>query len=317
MFKFLGTLGNYLGRYFSPDYNIESESVNINTKGIDWANTVPLLMLHLGCFGVIWVGWSPFAVGFCLIFYIIRMFGISAFYHKYFSHRAFHANRFFSFLFAMLGASAIQKGPLWWAALHRHHHMYADTPKDIHSPVISGFWWSHLGWIMANENRRTRVEYIKDWLKFPEIVLLDKFSSLVAISIAALVYFTGDILYHYAPQLHTNGPQLLVWGFFISTIIVSHATFTINSLDHMYGSRRYAMTNTSRNNWLMAILTLGEGWHNNHHHYATAARAGFYWWEIDMCYYMLVFLSWFKIVTDLRPVPVEIREANHINPKKN
>jgi len=156
MFKLLGTFRRYVSRYFNPDYHIESESVNIK-KGIDWVSAVPFLVLHLMCFGVIWVGWSPFAVWFAVIFYLVRMFGITAFYHRYFSHHAFAANRFFSFLFAALGASAVQKGPLWWAAIHRHHHMYADTEKDIHSPKISGFWWSHMGWIMAQENRRTRI----------------------------------------------------------------------------------------------------------------------------------------------------------------
>ncbi len=316
MFKFVKTFISYMGRYFNPDYHIEAESVN-TTKGIDWFNTIPFLLLHLGCFGIIWVGWSPFAVWFCVIFYLVRMFGISAFYHRYFSHHAFKGNRFFSFFFALLGTSAIQKGPLWWAAIHRHHHMYADTEKDLHSPVISGFWWSHIGWIMATENRRTRIEYIKDWLKFPELVILDKYSGFIPLIMGLLVYWTGDILYHHAPQLHTNGWQLLVWGFALSTIITSHATFTINSLDHMYGSRRYNLTNTSRNNWLMAIFTLGEGWHNNHHHYPLTARAGFYWWEYDIVYYILTMLSWLRIVTDLKQLPVEIREDNHVQNQNN
>ncbi len=315
MFKFLKDFGGYIDRYFSPDYNLESDSINVK-KGIDWFSTLPFIILHLGCFGVIWVGWSPFAVWFAVIFYLIRMFGITACYHRYFSHHAFKANRFFSFLMAALGASAVQKGPLWWAAIHRHHHMYADTEKDVHSPKMRGFWWSHIGWVMATENRRTRIEYLKDWLKFPELVFLDKFSGAIPFIVGYLVYLTGVLLSRYAPGLHTSGGQLLVWGFFISTVFCSHMTFSINSFDHMYGSRRYEMTNTSRNNWFFAILTLGEGWHNNHHHYATTAKAGFFWWEIDITYYILVFLSWFKIVTDLRPLPDDVRDSDLVKPKQ-
>lgn len=312
--KWVNDFLNYINRYFNPDYNIEAESVNV-TKGIDWVSAIPFLLMHLMCFGVIWVGWSPLAVWFAVIFYLVRMFGITAFYHRYFSHKAFKANRFFSFLFALLGASAIQKGPLWWAAIHRHHHRYADTELDVHSPKISGFWWSHIGWIMATENRRTRIEYLKDWLKFPELVFLDKASGAIPVIIGYLVYLTGDILHHHAPQLHTNGWQLLIWGFFISTVFCSHMTFSINSIDHMYGTRRYNLPNTSRNNVIAAILTLGEGWHNNHHHYAVTAKAGFYWWEIDITYYLLVVLSWFKIVTDLWPLPPGKREENLLKPK--
>jgi stearoyl-CoA desaturase (delta-9 desaturase) len=311
MAGFLSNLSPYFNRYFSSDYNTESESVNTK-KGIEWMSTVPFIILHGMCLGIIWAGWSPFAVWFAVIFYLIRMFGITAFYHRYFSHRAFQANRFFSFLFALLGTSAIQKGPLWWAAIHRHHHMYADTEKDIHSPKISGFWWSHIGWIMATENRRTRIEYLKDWLKFPELVLLDKFSAIVPFAVGYLILLTGDLLHKYAPQIGTNGPQLLIWGFFVSTVFCSHMTFSINSFDHMYGSRRYDLPNTSRNNWLFAILTLGEGWHNNHHHYPITAKAGFYWWEIDVTYYLLVMLSWLHIVRDLRPLSKEKRDENQI-----
>jgi len=311
MSKFVGKLLNYFSRWFDPDYHVESESVNVK-KGIDWVGATPFLMFHVMCFGIIWVGWSPFAVWFAVIFYLVRMFGITAFYHRYFSHHAFTSNRFFSFLFAFLGATAVQRGPLWWAAIHRHHHQYADTKDDVHSPLISGFWWSHIGWLFARENKRTRIEYLKDWLKYPELVFLDKFQLVVLLITAITIYFTGDILYHFAPGLGTNGIQLLVWGFFASTIVCSHATFSINSIDHMFGKRRYNVPNTSRNNVLMAILTLGEGWHNNHHHYPVTAKAGFYWWEIDITYYLLVVLSWVGIVKDLRPLPEEIREKNKI-----
>ncbi|MBI4979359.1 MAG: acyl-CoA desaturase [Spirochaetes bacterium] len=309
MGKFISFLKSLFVTWFSSDYSVLADVPADNKKGIDWAAAAPFILFHLMCFGIIWVGWSPFAVIFAAAFYVVRMFGITAFYHRYFAHRAFKSNRFFTFLFAFLGCSAMQKGPLWWAAIHRHHHIYADTKDDIHSPKIHGFLWSHIGWILAHENKRTRVEYIKDWQKFPEIVFIDKFALAIPFVVAVGVFLLGHVLFYYAPWLHTNGMQLLVWGVFVSTVVCSHATFSINSIDHMFGSRRYEMPNTSRNNVLMAILTLGEGWHNNHHHYAITARAGFYWWEIDITYYVLVILSWIGIVKDLRPLPKNIRDS--------
>lgn len=307
MSKFL----SYVKQWFAGTYSLPPQGDNIKT-GYDWMGFIPFFLFHVMCLGVIWVGWSPFAVGFAVVFYFIRMFGITAFYHRYFAHHAFTANRFFSFVFALLACSAMQEGPLWWAGHHRHHHLYADTDKDVHSPLKRGFWYSHIGWLLARENRRTRIEYMKDWLKFPELVFIDKFSMIIPVEIGFLILLTGHLLFLYAPELNTNGLQLLVWGFFISTVVSSHATFSINSIDHMFGSRRYDLPNTSRNNVLMAILTMGEGWHNNHHHYAVTAKAGFYWWEIDATYYILVFLSWFGIVKDLRPLTTEIRDRNHL-----
>lgn len=292
---------------FMAEYKAESLT---EKKGIDWLGSIPFLIFHLMVFGIIWVGVSPFAAWFAVIFYLIRMFGITAFYHRYFSHRAFKANRFISFLFAFLGCSAMQRGPLWWAAVHRHHHRYADTERDIHSPVIKGFWWSHIGWILSRENQRTRIEYVKDWLKYPELVWLDKFAHVIPLISAIGIFLVGSYLGNHAPHLQTNGWQLLIWGFFASTVFCSHTTYTINSIDHMIGTRRYNLKNTSRNNIVMAIFTLGEGWHNNHHHYPITAKAGFYWWEIDITYYILVLLSWIRIVHNLRSLPRHIKENN-------
>lgn len=308
----MSSLTAYIRHWFSGEYAPPPEGDAVK-KGYDWIGFIPFFLFHIMCFGIIWVGWSPFAVGFAVVFYVIRMFGITAFYHRYFSHRSFQANRFFSFIFAVMACSAMQEGPLWWAAIHRHHHRYADTDQDVHSPLKRGFWYSHIGWLIARENKRIRIEYLKDWMKYPELILLDKFSMVIPVAVGALTLLTGHLLYRFAPELNTNGLQLLVWGFFVSTIASAHATFSINSIDHMFGSRRYIMPNTSRNNVLMAILTLGEGWHNNHHHYAVTAKAGFYWWEIDITYYLLVILSWVGIVRDLRPLPREIRDKDHVS----
>ncbi|HEU5359857.1 MAG TPA: fatty acid desaturase, partial [Candidatus Deferrimicrobiaceae bacterium] len=205
------------------------------------------------------------------------------------------------------GSSSAQRGPLWWAAHHRHHHRFSDTEEDIHSPLRHGFWWSHIGWITSTRNFPTRLELVGDFACFPELRFLDRFDILVPVLLAAGLYAGGDILSRFAPELGTNGPQLLVWGFFVSTTVLFHATSTINSLDHLLGSKRYDTGDGSRNNVWLAFLTLGEGWHNNHHHYAIAARQGFFWWEVDLTYYGLVVLSWLGIVRDLRPVPEGVR----------
>jgi stearoyl-CoA desaturase (delta-9 desaturase) len=195
---------------------------------------------------------------------------------------------------------------LWWAAHHRHHHRHADTEHDIHSPR-HGFWRSHMGWFLTPRSFATNHDAIKDLIRFPELRLLDRFDILVPILLAVLLFLGGGWLQQHAPGLGTNGPQLLVWGFFISTVVLFHITVTINSLAHRWGSRRFPTRDDSRNNWLLALLTFGEGWHNNHHHFPGSARQGFVWWEIDFTYYALRTLSVFGLVWDLKTVPTMLR----------
>ena len=300
-------------RWFDSEAGLDALQLQ-SKSGVDWFRIVPFLALHLTCLAVIWVGWSWFAVAVAVGLYLLRMFAITGFYHRYFSHKSFKTSRFVQFLFAVLGNSAVQRGPLWWAAHHRHHHRHADQDEDIHSPARRGFLYSHVGWLTTRENFSTQMSYVGDWAKYPELRWLNRFDTVVPIILAALLFGTGEILEVHAPDLGTNGPQLLIWGFFISTVVLFHGTATINSLDHMIGSRRYNTPDTSRNNALLALITLGEGWHNNHHHYAVAARQGFFWWEIDITYYLLALLSWLRIVRDLRPVPERARASNLIRP---
>jgi stearoyl-CoA desaturase (delta-9 desaturase) len=280
---------------------------------VDWFRVMPLIGVHLMCLGPIIWGWSWVAVNTAIALYLIRIFAITAFYHRYFSHRAFKTNRVFQFIFAAMGASAMQRGPLWWAALHRHHHRYSDKPEDFHSPSRQGFLWAHIGWFTAHDLFKTRYEYVRDWEKYPELKWLNRFDALMPVILAIVLYISGKIMEVYAPALGTSGPQMVVWGFFISSVAVLHATFCINSLDHMLGSKRYDTWDTSRNNWILAIFLLGEGWHNNHHHYAISTRNGFFWWEIDITYYLLYLLSLFGIAKDLRPVPENVLNSNRID----
>ncbi len=276
---------------------------------IDWWRVIPFVGLHLACLGLIWVGWSWFAVLFAVILYAVRMFAITGFYHRYFAHKSFQTSRFGQLIFAIIGATAVQRGPLWWAAHHRDHHVHSDLEDDTHSPVQHGFFWSHMGWFLSSANFATKFERVKELAKFPELRFLDRFDVLVPVVFAVTIYILGEALATYAPELNTNGPQLLVWGFVLSTVALYHATFSVNSLAHVWGKRRYQTRDHSRNNFLIALLTLGEGWHNNHHHFPGAAKQGFYWWELDLTYYGLRVLAALGLIWNLRTVPIEIRES--------
>ena len=278
-------------------------------NSIDWLRVIPFVALHLACFAAIWLEFSWFAVGFAIALYALRMFAITAFYHRYFAHKAFQTTRAGQFIFAVLGSTAVQRGPLWWAAHHRSHHIHSDEPADAHSPVQHGFLWSHIGWFLSRANFATQFERVKELAKFPELRFLDRFDTIVPIVFGGLIFALGEWLENAAPVLNTDGWQLFVWGFVISTIALYHGTFTVNSLAHVWGKRRYATRDQSRNNWLIAIITLGEGWHNNHHHFPGAAKQGFYWWEIDFTYYGLKLLAACGLIWNLRTVPIEIRES--------
>ena len=298
-------------RWFDSEAGVGSMPAE-GGRCVEWVRIIPFIILHGMCLGVVWVGWSRVAVAAAAALYFVRMFAITGFYHRYFSHKTYRANRFWQFVFAVLGNAAVQRGPLWWASHHRHHHRFADTEEDPHSPTRHGFWWSHIGWLTSDRHFPTRAKYVKDWARFPELVWLNRFDTLVPVLLAAALYGLGALLEARAPQLGTSGPQMLIWGFFISSTVLFHATVTINSLDHMIGRRRYETPDTSRNNWLLALVTLGEGWHNNHHHYAISARQGFFWWEIDVTYYLLKLMSWVGIVRDLRPVPEHVRASGRL-----
>ncbi len=207
---------------------------------IDWVRTVPYIGVHLACFAVIWVGWSWAAVAVAAALYVARMFAITGFYHRYFSHRSFKTSRAFQFVMAVWGASSVQRGPLWWAAHHRHHHQHSDDEADWHSPTRRGFWFAHMGWFLTKGAFATQAKYIRDLWRFPELRFIDRHDWLVPALLAAGTYALGAILEREAPGLGTNGPQMLVWGFFISTVVNYHATYTINSLSHVFGRRRFA-----------------------------------------------------------------------------
>jgi stearoyl-CoA desaturase (Delta-9 desaturase) len=302
LWRLIGWLDNQ--QYQPPAY--------ANAESIDWWRVLPFVALHIALFSLFWVGWSPFAVMFALLMYVVRMFAVTGFYHRYFAHKTFQTSRIAQFLFALVGATAVQRGPLWWAAHHRSHHVHADQPQDIHSPHQHGLLWSHLGWFLSHANFKTQVDRVRELTRFKELCWLDRFDSLVPIALAFGLFGLGELLRQYASALQTNGWQLLVWGFVVSTIALYHATFCVNSLAHVWGSRRYATRDHSRNNLLIAIFTLGEGWHNNHHHFPGSAKQGFYWWEIDFTYYGLKVLEAMGLIWNLKQVPVDVRDQRAV-----
>ncbi|MDQ9820928.1 acyl-CoA desaturase [Acinetobacter bereziniae] len=290
---------------------IQVQTISPESKKIQWVRIIPFIILHVACLGIFYVGVSWFAVTFMLLFYLIRMFSITAFFHRYLSHKTFQTSRIVQFVFVLIGTMSAQRGPLWWAAHHRYHHRFTDTEHDPHSSTY-GFWYSHLGWFLNDYNFATRKEVVKDWLKYPELVWLDRFSLIIVLLTAVSIYALGEWLAVVYPSLATSGLQLLVWGFVVSTVLLIHATLCINSLAHLYGSRDFETEDQSRNNLFLSIITLGEGWHNNHHYYAGSARQGFYWWQIDITYYLLKMMSWTGLVWGLKPIPARVYEFSKI-----
>jgi stearoyl-CoA desaturase (delta-9 desaturase) len=301
---FLRNCGRMVRQFFDSDYFPEGvETVRNRPDKFEFRRCLPFLFLHVGCVAVIWVGWSWTALAVAVFLYFIRMFAITGFYHRYFSHRTFRTSRAIQFLFAALGNCAVQRGALWWASVHRHHHKYSDQEGDIHSPGLRGFWWSHIGWMTSSRNFPTDYAAVRDLAKYPELVFLNRFDLIVPALFGTALFATGSALDAILPGSGVTGAQLFVWGFFVSTSVLLHCTLFINSLAHVMGKRRFNTTDNSRNSLILALITLGEGWHNNHHRFMATARQGFYWWEIDCTFYGLKLLSGCGLIWGMRPVP--------------
>ena len=266
-------------------------------------STVLFVAMHLACLFVFFVPFSLKILGLAAIGYVLRMWAITAGYHRYFAHRSFKTSRAFQFLLAFLGTSAMENGPLWWASWHRRHHRYSDTVDDVHSPIQVGFWHAHVGWFLDGSHDRPDLSNVKDLARFPELRFLERHKWFPIVLYAVACFAIGS----------WSG---LVWGFVVSTIAVLHATALINSLAHVWGSRRFETADQSRNNALLAVLTLGEGWHNNHHDQMNAARQGVRWWEIDMTYYSLWVLARLGIVWDIRgrKSPARLKVSSVLTP---
>jgi stearoyl-CoA desaturase (Delta-9 desaturase) len=269
-----------------------------SSTDIVYPSTIPFIIVHLTCFAAIWTGVTAEAVAIGVGLYWLRIFAIGAGYHRYFSHRAYETSRGFQFVLAVLAQSTSQKSVLWWAANHRDHHLHSDTELDVHSPRHTGFIYSHVGWIFSRGQETMNVNRIADFAKYPELMWLHRYEQLPAFVLAVLC-------------LAVAGWPGLIVGFFWSTVAVYHGTFCINSLAHLVGKRRYVTGDDSRNNWLLAIITMGEGWHNNHHAYQSSARQGFRWWEYDPTFYLLTLLQRLGLVWNLKLPTAEVMQNRH------
>ncbi len=255
--------------------------------------TIPFVLAHLACLAAVWTGVHATDLLIAVGLYGLRMFGITAGYHRYFAHRSFKTSRAFAFVLAFVAQSSAQRGILWWAGNHRQHHRFSDTDGDVHSPVRQGFWHAHFGWFFTDQHRATDLAAVPDLAQYPELVWLDRHPYLPAVLTGLLVWLVA-------------GWSGLVVGFLWSTVVLWHATFSINSLAHLFGRRRYVTGDQSRNNLWLALITFGEGWHNNHHHYQSAARQGFHWYEIDISYYVLKALAAAGLVWQLHSPPAPV-----------
>lgn len=290
-------------RYLDSDYFPQgAESVRSLPKQSSPSRWLPFALLHLACLSVLFTGTSVAALVMAFVLCVLRMFAVTAFYHRYFSHRSFKTSRVAQFIFAIAGLTAVQRGPLWWAAHHRHHHQHADDEVDTHSPTRRGFLWAHIGWITAEGNMPTDYSRVPDFRRFPELVFLNRFDWLVPVLLGIAVFLCGHILSVQFPSLHTSGPQFLAWGI-VSTVMVFHVTCAINSLAHQYGWQEFETGDDSKNNFLLGVVTLGEGWHNNHHRFPGCVRLGLKWWQIDLTYYVLILFERLGIIWDLNKTP--------------
>jgi stearoyl-CoA desaturase (Delta-9 desaturase) len=278
--------------------NDRDAAADLDPDDIIYPSALPFVLVHLAGFAAIWTGITWEALAICFALYWARIFAIGAGYHRYFSHRAYSTSRGFQLVLAVLSQTTAQKSVLWWASKHRHHHLHSDTPDDVHSPRHKGFVYSHLGWIFSRGHDKADLVKVGDLTRYPELMWLHRYELVPAIALGFLCFVAA------------GWPGLVV-GFFWSTVLVYHATFCINSLAHVRGSQRYLTADDSRNNWLLALFTMGEGWHNNHHAYQSSVRQGFRRWEIDPTFYLLKALSWLGLVWDLKTPPPSVLRNEH------
>ncbi len=273
---------------------------NITIYGL--IHVVPFLAFFTGTNRIDWI--------ICAVLYFVRMFFITGGYHRYFAHRAFKTSRAFQFFLAFMAQTSVQKGVLWWAANHRVHHRYSDENEDPHSMKLFGFLHSHMGWLFIDKYKPTRLKLIGDYAKFKELVWLNNNHLVPPFFMALTVFLIGGFTSYDGVAMSTfwtGAASCLFIGFFLSTIILYQGTYSINSLMHLIGRKRYKTTDNSRNSFVLALITLGEGWHNNHHHYMASLRQGWFWWEIDITFYILKIFSWMGLIWDIVPVPDKIK----------
>ena len=295
-----------ISKWVCPPPEITIEPDDLSNK-VEWFRCLPFIVIHLLAVSAFFYPVTSYCVLLAVASYSLRMFTITAFYHRYFSHRSFKTGRVVQFIGAFIACSSGQRGPLWWAAHHRRHHRHSDTDQDIHSPHAKGVFWSHTLWFMTDYAVPTLLKEIPDWLKFPELRFINRYDWIPVLVLGYGCYLLGSWdWFHSATGL--NSLTTFIWGFLVPTVFLYHATFAVNSISHLFGKKRFDTGDESRNNGLVALLTFGEGWHNNHHFFPGSARQGFFRGEIDITYYFLKVMSCLGLVHDLRPVPAWVKK---------
>ncbi|MDA8561648.1 acyl-CoA desaturase [Gammaproteobacteria bacterium] len=282
-----------------------------NSENINWLRCTPFIILHVSLIFGIFAPITTAGIVLCLASYFIRMFAITAFFHRYFAHKTFTTSKTIETLFALIGTSAAQRGPIWWASHHRGHHKYSDTQLDEHSPEKKGFIKSHMLWFMCNRNFHTRKSFVKDLLRKKNLQFIDRFDGIIPLCFLALLALLGYCAQHFT-NINLTPFTAMYWGFAVPTVLLLHATFSINSFGHTFGKKVYKTGDGSRNNWVLAIITLGEGWHNNHHHWPISAKQGFKWQQIDISYYCLLLMKKLRLIKDIKIVPMSKLDKNKI-----
>jgi len=268
--------------------------------GIGRATLLVCLALHLLPFAALVTGCSPWDALLAFVLYLVRGFVMAAGYHRYFAHRSYKTSRWFQFVMAAVGCTALRGGPLYWAALHRHHHCFSDSDEDVHSPA-KGAIWTYAGWLLSGRFTQTPYRLVRDLAAYPELRWLNRFWLLPPALLGLGVLLAG-------------GWGAFAIGFCLSTVVLVHSQALTDVLVHSFGSRRYDTPDTSRNSFLVSLFFLGEGWHNNHHHYQGSSNQGFYWWEVDGAYVGLYALALTRLVWDLRLPPRAVLERNRVTP---
>src|SRR5579871_6501866 len=262
----------------------------MNRQGMNWFTTVVLILIHIGAIAALFVfSWKALAFT-VLYYYVATGLGISMGYHRLHTHRSYKVPLWLEYFFALCGTLTLEGGPIFWVAVHRIHHQKSDLPGDPHSPR-DGAWWSHVGWILFGEtnhnNTRLMSKYTPDLAKHRFYIWLNNYHWIPLLVLGLVLLAIG-------------GLPLMLWGTCLRVVLGLHATWLVNSATHMWGSRRFTTTDDSRNNWWVALLTFGEGWHNNHHAHPTSARHGLAWYELDISWITLKAMKFVGIAKNIR-----------------
>ncbi len=268
----------------------------------NWLDYAGYGLFHVAAIGgAAATGVSLQALLICAACYLFAMMGISIAYHRYFAHKAFKTSRAFQFVLGVWGSLAVEKGPLWWASAHRHHHRYSDTANDIHSPLHRGYLFAHSGWFLDRRIRHADFALCPEFARYRELVWLDRWNWIPVTVYAGLLYFAFGLVG-------------LVWGFFVATVAVWHMTHLVGSILHgPIGYRRFATPDNSRNSLLLALPLLGEGFHNNHHCFPYSARCGLAWWEVDINWWVIRALAAAGLVWSVRVPPGAVLARSPVN----